>query len=63
MYLVTGASGHLGQLVINNLLEIHKIPASRIIATTRKPETLARHGYSDALHHRRCRPWRSEGYI
>ena len=41
MYLVTGASGHLGQLVITNLLEIHKIPASKIIATTRKPETLA----------------------
>jgi NAD(P)H dehydrogenase (quinone) len=41
MYLVTGASGHLGQLVINNLLETHKIPASKIIATTRKPETLA----------------------
>jgi NAD(P)H dehydrogenase (quinone) len=41
MYLVTGASGHLGQLVITNLLEIHKISASKIIATTRKPETLA----------------------
>jgi NAD(P)H dehydrogenase (quinone) len=41
MYLVTGASGHLGQLVISNLLETHKIPASKIIATTRKPETLA----------------------
>ena len=41
MYLVSGASGHLGQLVINNLLETHKIPASKIIATTRKPETLA----------------------
>lgn len=41
MYLVTGASGHLGQLVITNLLETHKIPASKIIATTRKPETLA----------------------
>ena len=41
MYLVTGASGNLGQLVITNLLEIHKIPASKIIATTRKPETLA----------------------
>ncbi|MEQ1524551.1 MAG: SDR family oxidoreductase, partial [Aestuariivirga sp.] len=41
MYLVTGASGHLGQLVITNLLEIHNIPASKIIATTRKPETLA----------------------
>jgi len=41
MYLVTGASGHLGQLVISNLLETHRIPASKIIATTRKPETLA----------------------
>jgi NAD(P)H dehydrogenase (quinone) len=41
MYLVTGASGHLGQLVITNLLETHKIPANKIIATTRKPETLA----------------------
>jgi NAD(P)H dehydrogenase (quinone) len=41
MHLVTGASGHLGQLVISNLLEIHKIPANKIIATTRKPETLA----------------------
>jgi NAD(P)H dehydrogenase (quinone) len=41
MYLVTGASGHLGQLVINNLLETHKIPASKIIATTRNPEKLA----------------------
>ena len=41
MYLVTGASGHMGQLVINNLLETHKIPASKIIATTRKPEKLA----------------------
>jgi len=40
MYLVTGASGHLGQLVITNLLETHKIPASKIIATSRKPETL-----------------------
>jgi NAD(P)H dehydrogenase (quinone) len=34
MYLVTGASGHLGQLVITNLLETHKIPASKIIVTT-----------------------------
>jgi NAD(P)H dehydrogenase (quinone) len=41
MYLVTGASGHLGQLVINNLLETHTIPASKIIATTRKPQALA----------------------
>ena len=41
MYLVTGASGHLGQLVISNLLETHKIPASKIIATTRDPKKLA----------------------
>ena len=41
MYLVTGASGHLGQLVISNLLETHKIPAQQIIATTRNPEKLA----------------------
>ena len=41
MYLVTGASGHLGQLVISNLLETHKIPARQIIATTRNPEKLA----------------------
>ena len=41
MYLVSGASGHLGQLVINNLLETHKIPAKQIIATTRNPEKLA----------------------
>lgn len=41
MYLVTGASGHLGQLIISNLLETHKIPASKIIATSRKPESLA----------------------
>jgi NAD(P)H dehydrogenase (quinone) len=41
MYLVTGASGHLGQLVINNLLETHGIPASQVVATTRNPEKLA----------------------
>jgi NAD(P)H dehydrogenase (quinone) len=39
--LVTGASGHLGQLVIGHLLDSLKVPANRIIATTRKPETLA----------------------
>lgn len=39
--LVTGASGHLGQLVIANLLDTLKVPAERIIATTRKPEKLA----------------------
>ncbi len=41
MYLVTGASGHLGQLVVQSLLDGHNVPASQIIATTRKPETLA----------------------
>lgn len=41
MYLVTGAAGHLGQAVIANLIAHHKIPAARIIATTRKPEALA----------------------
>ncbi len=35
MYLVTGASGHLGQAVINHLLTTFNIPANKIIATTR----------------------------
>jgi NAD(P)H dehydrogenase (quinone) len=39
--LVTGASGHLGQRVIAHLLDTLKVPASRIIAVTRKPEGLA----------------------
>lgn len=39
--LVTGASGHLGRRVIHHLLQTLKVPAARIIATTRKPETLA----------------------
>lgn len=39
--LVTGASGHLGQRVITHLLDALKVPADRIIATTRKPEGLA----------------------
>lgn len=38
--LVTGASGHLGQLVLNALL---KEPGRKIIATTRKPESLAQY--------------------
>ena len=41
MYLVTGASGHLGQLVINALLTTHAIPPSEIIDATRKPDALA----------------------
>lgn len=39
--LVTGASGHLGRRVIHHLLQTLKVPAARIIATTRKPEALA----------------------
>ncbi|MDO8778212.1 MAG: SDR family oxidoreductase [Burkholderiaceae bacterium] len=39
--LVTGASGHLGRRVIHHLLHTLKVPPARIIATTRKPETLA----------------------
>ncbi|RUU06436.1 SDR family oxidoreductase [Mesorhizobium sp. USDA-HM6] len=39
--LVTGASGQLGRAVINHLLEAQKIAPARIIATTRKPESLA----------------------
>jgi NAD(P)H dehydrogenase (quinone) len=39
--LVTGASGHLGQLVIAYLLDTLKVPANKIIATTRNPEKLA----------------------
>ncbi|TXT41145.1 MAG: NmrA-like protein [Comamonadaceae bacterium] len=38
--LVTGASGHLGQRVIHHLLETLHVAPERIIATTRKPETL-----------------------
>ena len=39
MYALTGASGQLGQLVIEDLLT--KVPADQIIATTRTPEKLA----------------------
>lgn len=39
-YLVSGASGQLGRRVVSNLLERGIAPA-RIIATTRKPESLA----------------------
>ncbi len=41
MYLVTGASGQLGQAVIHHLLTTYKVPANRIIATTREPQKLA----------------------
>ncbi len=40
MYLVTGASGHLGQAAINHLLTTFKVPANKIIATTREPQKL-----------------------
>lgn len=39
--LVTGASGHLGQRVLHHLVHTLGVPGSRIIATTRKPVTLA----------------------
>ncbi len=39
MYALTGANGQLGRLVIKHLLTL--IPADQIIATTRKPESLA----------------------
>ena len=39
--LVTGASGHLGQRVVAHLIDTLKLPASRLIATTRKPESLS----------------------
>lgn len=39
--LVTGASGHLGQRVLHHLVNTLGVPAGRIIATTRKPGTLA----------------------
>ena len=41
MILVTGASGKFGQLVVEHLLKTYHVPASQIIATTRKPEGLA----------------------
>jgi NAD(P)H dehydrogenase (quinone) len=41
LLLVTGAAGHLGQRVIHHLLDTLKVPAGRIIATTRTPGSLA----------------------
>jgi NAD(P)H dehydrogenase (quinone) len=38
--LVTGASGKLGRSVVNHLLDTFKVPAERIIATTRSPASL-----------------------
>ena len=39
--LVTGASGPFGQRVLHHLLNTLKVPASRIITTSRKPEALS----------------------
>ncbi len=39
--LVTGASGHLGQRVLHHLIDTLGVPASRVIATTRRPGQLA----------------------
>ncbi|GLQ79535.1 NAD(P)-dependent oxidoreductase [Mesorhizobium huakuii] len=39
--LVTGAAGQLGRSVIRYLLDTHKVPPARIIATTRNPESVA----------------------
>ena len=40
-YLVTGASGKLGQRVLSLLIEEHGVPAQRIVAVTRDPSKLA----------------------
>lgn len=40
-YLVTGASGHLGNRVVHHLLETSGVAAADIIAASRKPEQLA----------------------
>lgn len=39
-YLVTGASGQLGQRVLHHLVNTFGVPASDIIAASRKPESL-----------------------
>jgi len=38
--LVSGASGHLGRLTVNSLLDRFGVPADQIIATTRTPEMI-----------------------
>ncbi|MHA6643346.1 SDR family oxidoreductase [Mesorhizobium sp. A623] len=40
-FLVTGASGHLGQSVLHHLITTLKIEPGRIAAASRKPETLS----------------------
>ncbi|MGE4328525.1 MAG: KR domain-containing protein, partial [Pseudodonghicola sp.] len=39
LLMVTGASGHLGRLVIDHLKTL--VPAAQIVALVRKPETKA----------------------
>jgi len=39
--LVTGAGGKLGQRVLHHLIETYNVPAGRIVAATRKPDSLA----------------------
>lgn len=39
--LVTGAAGHLGRAIVNDLIESEKVTPSRIIATSRDPAKLA----------------------
>jgi NAD(P)H dehydrogenase (quinone) len=39
--LVTGATGHLGQRVLHHVVDTLRVPGNRIIATTRKPESLS----------------------
>ncbi|BAB48794.1 SDR family oxidoreductase [Mesorhizobium japonicum] len=39
--LVTGAAGQLGRGVIRYLMDTHKVPPAKIIATTRNPENVA----------------------
>lgn len=41
LLLVTGAAGQFGQRVLHFLVKSLSVPASRIIATTRKPESLS----------------------
>ncbi|NHC07339.1 SDR family oxidoreductase [Azonexus fungiphilus] len=41
LILVTGASGHFGQLVLQHLTETLSVPASRIVAASRNPAKLA----------------------
>lgn len=48
-YLVTGASGQLGQRVVHHLLETSGVAPSDIIAASRKPEQLAELGAKGVL--------------